>query len=196
MFITDDWTDLLHCCVCRNPQNLRVDIDERFAYNIPFHCRNKWSESLSVDLDQYSTKITKKMSNLKWLFAFTIDMSRLQMWRIATVKIAKSSGSPDLIEVVLDHQVLDHPVLFRRLDRDQVHAPLAAQVSSVEPTHGVTLINGNGIKMDENGWKWDENGMKMRWKSDENGIEFHNQKQNSNKWDFWKKFSTYGFRGL
>ena len=70
-------------------------------------------------------------------------MFGLKVRLVTAVEVAEAPGSPDLVEVVLDHQVLDHLVLFRRLYGDQVHAPLAAQVPSVKPAHGVALLCRN-----------------------------------------------------
>ena len=44
-----------HCCMCCNPANGRVDIEELFAYKIHFHGL-EWNENLSADWDQWPTK--------------------------------------------------------------------------------------------------------------------------------------------
>ena len=58
---------------------------------------------------------------------------------VAALEVAEPAGGPGVVEVPLLDQVLDHLVLARRLDRDEVHAHLPAEVARVQPARLVTL---------------------------------------------------------
>ena len=69
----------------------------------------------------------------------TIDVPGLKVWLVAALEIAQPSRGPDGAEVALADQLDYRRVLLRRLDGDEIHAQLAAQVAGVQPSHLVTL---------------------------------------------------------
>ena len=57
----------------------------------------------------------------------------LQGRSVATLEGAQAAGGPDVGQVVLLQEVADHLLLGGRLQGDQVHAGLAADVPAVQP---------------------------------------------------------------
>ena len=49
------------------------------------------------------------------------------------MEVAESARGPHRVDLVLDHDLLDHPLLLLSLQTDQVHAHLAADVPRVQP---------------------------------------------------------------
>ena len=62
-----------------------------------------------------------------------VDRRRLQVLTVASLEVAEAAGGPDVGQVVLLQEVADHLLLGGRLQGDQVHAVLAADVTSVQP---------------------------------------------------------------
>jgi hypothetical protein len=56
-----------------------------------------------------------------------------ELWPVASVKVAKTSGGPDELHVGGLHDALEVVVLVAGLEADQVHAAFAAVVAGVEP---------------------------------------------------------------
>ena len=69
----------------------------------------------------------------------TIDVPGLQVRLVAALEIAQPPRRPDGVEVALADELDYRRVLLGRLDGDEVHAQLPAQVARVQPTHLVTL---------------------------------------------------------
>ena len=58
---------------------------------------------------------------------------------VAPLEVAQPPRGPDLPEIPLGHQLLDHLVLLWGLDGDEVHAALAAKITGVKPRDLVAL---------------------------------------------------------
>ena len=66
-------------------------------------------------------------------------MPGLKVRLVAALEIAQPSRGPDGAEVALADQLHHRRVLLGRLDGDEVHAQLAAEVARVQPAHLMTL---------------------------------------------------------
>ena len=66
-------------------------------------------------------------------------MPGLQVGLVAALEIAQPPRRPDGVEVALANELGHRRVLLWRLDGDEVHAQLPAQVARVKPAHLVTL---------------------------------------------------------
>ena len=66
-------------------------------------------------------------------------MPGLQVGLVAALEIAQPPRRPDGVEVALADELHHRRVLLWRLDGDEVHAQLPAQVARVKPTHLMTL---------------------------------------------------------
>ena len=62
-----------------------------------------------------------------------------ELWPVASIKVAKTSGGPDELHVGGLHDALEVVVLVAGLEADEVHATFAAVVPGVEP---VPLVVG------------------------------------------------------
>jgi hypothetical protein len=63
----------------------------------------------------------------------SVNVLGKELWPVASVKVAKTSGGPDELHVGGLHDALEVVVLVAGLEADQVHAAFAAVVAGVEP---------------------------------------------------------------
>lgn len=59
----------------------------------------------------------------------------LQIWAVASSKVALASGRPDVSDVSAGNALLDEFVLLGRFHRDGVHTMATADVTGIKPVH-------------------------------------------------------------
>jgi len=64
-----------------------------------------------------------------------VDCRGLEVVPVAALEVAEPAAGPNVGQVVLLEEIFDHLILSGCLERHQVHAVLAANVSSVQPVH-------------------------------------------------------------
>jgi len=73
-----------------------------------------------------------------------VGVDGLQVSSVAALvlEIALASAGPDAGNVIFSHDLLEHFVLARRLEGDEVHAPVPTEVTPVEPVPVLKLVPG------------------------------------------------------
>ena len=113
-----------HCCVCCNPTNRRVDIEERLASKPQLHGL-EWNESLSADWYQCSTK--PKLFNVLWSQTYFFQTLQLSdYFNFCVLSDFDDRDSPDLRRVEEPARI-EPDVLVHRYPVLPSHLPLRSQ---------------------------------------------------------------------
>jgi len=74
----------------------------------------------------------------------TVHIDRLKVGSVAAfvLEVAFSSTSPHARDIILSHDLLEHLELAGSVEGDEVHAPVPAEVPSVEPVPVLKLVPG------------------------------------------------------